>query len=248
MHYRPSKLRTGPIVELSYPQGTLQALSEVLDADWRIPIDSVLQRTRTKLEAKKAQDDAEASFVHYLDADLRERMALTLAWERGTGRRVPHGHVIVLLDGKQFDPKTSDLQLENLYCLPRHELIRWLGFVRTPIDVHVAQLERSVMHLKTSDDVKTTLLGVLAQLVDPKKPLDLVRQRAICETVQTLVGVLKADIAYIRAVDGDGVLPFFEPARREAQKHREAAGRRPPLLSGPSASHPWRGLGGRDKG
>lgn len=100
--------------------------------------------------------------------------------------------------------------------------------------------------MDTSDAVKKELLGVLAKLVDPDQAPDIVRQRAMCETVQTLVGLLKVEVAYIRAVEGDGVVPFLEGAHQEATERTKATSKA--LFTGPPPSHPWRGLGSRDKG
>lgn len=99
------------------------------------------------------------------------------------------------------------------------------------------------MALDTSDKVKQKLLDVLEQVTDPNQKPDLIRQRAVCETVQTLVNMLRVEVAYIDAVEGDGMIPFLEPVRQEAERKRLAKKRRQGLLAGPAADHPWRGLG-----
>jgi hypothetical protein len=243
VHRKRSQPRLGPVVELTYPEGTLQALAELIDSDRRVPLDSELQRLRSNLDAKKpSRLRLTVGEIHRMEEERRERLALAHAWRKRTRTQVPPGHVVILLDGDPENPRTEDL-----YCLPRHLLASWMRIVRTPMEAHVAALEEEIMTLRTSEDVKKKLLDVLDQLVDTTKPPDYLRQRAICETVQTLVGMLKVEVAYIRAIDGDGLVPFLEPAREEAKARRETAGRRTPLLGGPSPGHPWRGLGSRDK-
>lgn len=228
-------------MQLTYPEGTLQALSELLDADRQVPMDSLLRHAKLKLDIKPEEGHNWPTIIHRMEEERHERLALVFAWEGAAGRSLPPGYSVVLLDGDK-----SNLRQENMYCMPRHELAEWLGYVRVPIEIEVDRLEQEIMAIHTSEDVKNKLLGLLDQLVDPTKPPDIVRQRAICETVQALVGVLKVEVAYIRAVDGGDSFGFLEDARHEAQKRRDSA--RDPLLAGPATNHPWRGLGSRGKG
>ena len=98
------------------------------------------------------------------------------------------------------------------------------------------------MALDTSEKVKQKLLAVLEQVVDPDQKPDLMRQRAACETVNTLIGLLRVEVAYLHAIEGDGVIPFLEEARQQISEKRTAAKKKRALL-GPPADHPWRGLG-----
>jgi hypothetical protein len=168
----------------------------------------------------------------------RFAFAHVLSWENAHGRKVPPGHVIVNLDGDRLN-----LSPDNLYCLPRSDLLNWARFVMQPVEILIDRLWRDIMALDTSDKVKQKLLNVLEQVIDPDQKPDLVRQRAVCETVQTLVNLLRVEVAYLHAIEGDGAIPFLEPAREEAQRRRLSSRKRRGLLSGPAADHPWRGLG-----
>jgi hypothetical protein len=135
------------------------------------------------------------------------------------------------------------LEPSNLACLPRKDLLHWARFVRCPVELRVDRLYREIMALDTSDKVKQKLLDILDQVLDPNQKPDLIRQRAACDTVQTLVNLLRVEVAYIAAVEGDGVIPFLDGTRQEVVKRKEAARKRRGLLAGPPADHPWRGLG-----
>lgn len=162
-----------------------------------------------------------------------------LAWEQARGRKVPKDHVIVNIDGNYLNTAPS-----NLHCIPRSDLLNWARFVQFPVEVHVFKLTNEIMALDTSDKVKQKLLDILDQIVDPDKTPDLVRQRAACETVNTLIGLLRVEVAYLHAIEGDGVIPFLEGARQEMLKARTTGRqKRNPLLRGPTEDHPWRGLG-----
>lgn len=162
-----------------------------------------------------------------------------LSWERVHGK-IPADHVVVNIVGDYLNTEPA-----NLHCLPRRDLLDWARFVQNPVEWHVDKLWRKVMDLDTSDKVKQQLLNVLEQVVDPDKKPDLVRQRAVCETVQTLVALLRVEVSYLHAIEGDGVIPFLEGARKEMLKAREEGRqrRRNTLLKGPADRHPWRGLG-----
>lgn len=167
----------------------------------------------------------------------RFAFAHVLSWEKAHGRKVPPGYVIVNLDGDY-----TNLDPDNLYCIPRTDLLNWARFCMCPVEVHVENLWRKVMALDTSEKVKQKLLAVLEQVVDPDQKPDLMRQRAACETVNTLIGLLRVEVAYLHAIEGDGVIPFLEEARQQISEKRTAAKKKRALL-GPPADHPWRGLG-----
>lgn len=240
------KNQLGPVVELTFPRFALAELAELID-DWRTPLDTVLNQLRQKRRrgAPEALHQNGGRVIRKLTdkSDERGRMvfAQVRAWEKGSGQRLPAGHVVVLIDGD-----ASNLQFENLYCLPRRELIGWMAFARRPIEHYVERMEKEIMSLDTSEAVKKQLIRILDQLADPNQKPDIVRQRAICETVQTMVGLLRVEVAYIRAIEGDGVVPFLEAAHEEAVK-RQAATRRA-LFPSPPPNHPWRGLGNREGG
>jgi hypothetical protein len=165
-----------------------------------------------------------------------------LSWEQSRGRKVPKDHVVINIDGDYLNTAP-----DNLHCIPQRDLLNWARFVQQPVEVHVFKLTNLIMALDTSDKVKQKLLEILDQIVDPDKKPDLVRQRAACETVATLVGLLRVEVSYLHAIEGDGVIPFLEGARQEMSKRREESRkkRRHPLLGGPAGDHPWRDLGDR---
>lgn len=74
---------------------------------------------------------------------------------------------------------------------------------------------------------------MITQLVDRTRVPNIVRQRASCETVQTLVGLVEVEVFYIRAVDGVGVVPFLEGARRAGTQPPLAGPRRPRQADAP---------------
>lgn len=168
----------------------------------------------------------------------RFAFAHVLEWEKSTRRKVPTTHAVVLIDGN-----ADNLEPDNLYCLPRSELLRWARFIRQPVEVTVDQLWRDVMALDTSKKVQQKLLDLLERVVDPDQPLDVMRQRAACETAQTLINLLRTEIAYIHARGGDGEIPFLDEAREANKRDQANYKRRQGLLAAPAADHPWRGLG-----
>lgn len=235
---RKSPPKLGQVIELSLPGFVLAELGDLLD-DWRTPFLSSFRKLRRKRHAEVTR--TERRIVRKLEQEERRRVAFAhvAAWERGSGQSLPPGHVVLFIDGDK-----SNIEFDNLYCLPRRELVGWMAFVRHPIEAYVYRMEEEIMSLDTSEAVKKELIRVLDQLVDPAQKPDIIRQRAICETVQTLVGLLRVEVAYIRAIEGDAVVPFLEDAHEEAVR-RQAATKKA-LFRGNSPSHPWRGLGGRD--
>ncbi|HEX2544398.1 MAG TPA: HNH endonuclease [Ramlibacter sp.] len=171
----------------------------------------------------------------------RFAFATVLAWEAASGRKVPTTHAVVLIDGD-----ADNLEPDNLYCLPRSELLAWARFIRQPVEVTVDQLWRDVMALDTSAKVQQKLLDLLERVVDLEQPLDIMRQRAACETAQTLINLLRTEIAYIQVRGGDGEIPFLDEAREANKRHKANHRRRQGLLAGPAEDHPWRGLGSKE--
>jgi hypothetical protein len=208
-----------------------------------------IQRKRVrkvrKLNKRAARRESSQTFVHKIRTGIEQ--CVQLAFAHGVRREsspsivIPDGHVVVFLDGDG-----SNTEAGNLYCLPGRELTNLMNFARKPVEAFVDRLEKKIMPLDTSEAVKKELLGVLDQLVDKTQTPDIVRQRAICETVQTLVGLLKVEVTYIRTIEGDGVVPFLEAAHEEAIKRTTAT--KKALFHSPSPGHPWRGLGDRNKG
>jgi hypothetical protein len=240
----------GEVIELMYPETLGKVLAEFIGVSEnsvrhyvkarklfkgrnRKPIGYTTLYSQRRLVVKMNDDHPQQ---HH-----RFAFAHVLSWEKASGRKVPDGHVIINLDGDKLN-----IDPENLYCLARSDLLNWARFVQKPVEVWVDKLWREIMALDTSGKVKQKLLDVLEQVVDPNQKPDLMRQRAVCETVQTLVNLLRVEVAYIAAVEGDGAIPFLEPVRQEAEIRKAAAKKRRGLLAGPPADHPWRGLGASD--
>jgi hypothetical protein len=96
------------------------------------------------------------------------------------------------------------------------------------------------MALNTSEAVQQKLLDQLDRLLDETRPVDLHRARLVCETVQTAVNLLKVEIDYLRAIEGDGKIPFLE-TKHTAKARQKKALPSDPLLRGPALDHAWRG-------
>lgn len=234
----------GEIITLLYPDSTAKALAEVLGTTEKSVHKYAARRQIRKLPGLRSRPFGAERVTQgdYLvrkctdDPDFNKRFlyAHVLAWEKHHRRTKPTGHVIVILDGdkRNFEP-------DNLYCLPKSQLLAWMRFISAPVEVHIDRLWRKVMALDTSEAVKTKLLEQLEKLVDPDKPVDIHRQRAVCETVQTLVNLLKVEVDYLRAIEGDGKIPFLETKHTEKARLKKLP--RNPLLSGPALDHVWRG-------
>lgn len=237
----------GEVIELMYPETLGGKLAEFLGLSENSVRHYVktrkLQKGRNRKPLGYTTLYSQGRLVVKMNDDhpqqhRRFAFAHVLAWEKASGRKVPTGHVIINLDGDPYNTEP-----DNLYCLPRSDLLNWARFIMQPVDVLLDKLWREIMALDTSDKVKQKLLSVLEQVTDPDQKPDLIRQRAVCETVQTLVNLLRVEVAYIDAVEGDGIIPFLEGTRQEAVKKRAEVRRRRGLLAGPAADHPWRGLG-----
>ncbi len=207
--------------------------------DWRRPIKAPASATRQL--GHQAPERGNRFIRNQMgESEVRRPLAFASAadWEALTGQQVGSGAVLLCLDGN-----SNNLGDANVYCLPKVELSAIIVFTRIPLELRLARLEEEIVALDTSDAVKKELLRVLEQLTDQNTRPDIVRQRAICETVQTLVNLLRVEVAYIRAIDGDAVVPFLEPAHEEALKRKAAT--KKAIFQGPAPDHPWRGLGSR---
>lgn len=249
---RTSKRRITPelgeMVELMYPQATGQAIADALGLTDKSVYHWVGRRGIRKGIVSRAKPMGSERVTHgnYLvrkctnDPDMNKRFlyAHVLAWEEHNGRKKPLDHVVVFVDGdkRNFRP-------ENLYCLPKSELLKWMRFVSAPYEIHADRLIRRIMTLETSDAVKRKLLEQVEKLLDPDQKVDLHRARMVCETVQTAVNVMKVEIEYLRAIEGDGKIPFLETPHTAKARLKKLP--RDPLLNGPAEDHPWRGLGSR---
>lgn len=251
-HVNPAKGRRrtpeiGELIELLYPVTTARALAEALGTSPK----AVYMFANTRGIAKQTRSRkpigytrTHLGYLHQKVSDAEGQsfcFAHVLAWEAHAGIKKPLDHVVVFLDGDRLN-----FAPQNLYCMPKSELLGWMRFIRYPIDVHVDRLWRKVMALNTSDKVKQKLLDVLEQVSDPNQKPDLIRQRAVCETVQTLIGLLRVEVTYLQAIEGDGAIPFLDGVRRDAKKRKATANKRRGLLAGPPTDHPWRGLGSKN--
>lgn len=86
---------------------------------------------------------------------------------------------------------------------------------------------------------------MLENLDDDAKPLDIARQRAVCETAQTLINSLKVEVELHAMLRGAIDVPFIESQSNE-RSHADDTARTPvdrsaaALASGPSPDHVWR--------
>lgn len=238
----------GELIELCYPEVATKQLADALGISTRQLFNAAMRRGIKKafgFGTSRRPLGYQRTHLKYLETKIshdgpknqRFAFAHVLAWEEKNGRKKRADEVIVFLDGDR-----TNLSEKNLYCMPKAQLLGWMRFIRYPVEVHVHRLWSKIMALDSSDAVKQKLLDVLDQIVDPEKQPDLIRQRAVCETVQTLVGLLRVEVAYLQAIEGDGKIPFLEPSRQRAVEEKNASRNRR-QLAGPSPSHPWRGLG-----
>lgn len=92
------------------------------------------------------------------------------------------------------------------------------------------------------------LFKVLEALDDDTKPLDIARQRAVCETAQTLINSLKVEVELHAILQGSIDVPFIESQSSERPSSADSMGRsltpvernQGVLTAGPGAGHPWR--------
>lgn len=129
----------GEVIELMYPETYGRALAEFVGVSEysvrhyvktrklqkgrnRKPIGYTTLYSQRRLVVKVNDDHPQQ---HH-----RFAFAHVLAWEKAAARKVPSGHVIVNLDGDRFN-----LDPDNLYCLPRRDLLNWARFVMQPAEV-----------------------------------------------------------------------------------------------------------------
>jgi hypothetical protein len=234
----------GEIIELLYPVSTAKALAEVLGTTTRSVHHYAWRRKLLKRRTYRINPiGAERSYGGYVyrktneepDCKKRVMMAHVDEWEKQHGRKKPAGHVVVFVDGDKLN-----FEKDNLYCLPKSQLLAWMRFISAPVEVHVDRLIRRIMGLKTSEDVERKLLEQLEYILDRENNVDLHRQRMVCETVNTLVGLKRLELDYLRVIEGDGKIPFLETKHTEKARLKKLPA--DPLLRGPAADHPWRGL------
>lgn len=91
-------------------------------------------------------------------------------------------------------------------------------------------------------DVRRHLFAQLEALADTTKALDLDRQRAVCETAQTIINSAKVEVDYLKVIAGAGEIKFLETPDPADGEETQALPAPPkdPLASGPAAGHPWR--------
>lgn len=92
---------------------------------------------------------------------------------------------------------------------------------------------------KTIADVRDHLFTLMDQLADMSREPNYERVRASCDVAQVIVNTVRVQVDYLRAVNGDGEMPFLdEPRAPTAIEPGRAAV--DPLTSGPAGEHPWR--------
>lgn len=101
------------------------------------------------------------------------------------------------------------------------------------------------MSKRNIESLRGHLFKVLENLDDDSKPLDIARQRAVCETAQTLINSLKVEVELHAMLRGAIDVPFIESQSNE-RPHADDASRTPAdrgtavLSSGPGPDHIWR--------
>ncbi|MGF6526053.1 hypothetical protein [Variovorax sp. PvP013] len=103
------------------------------------------------------------------------------------------------------------------------------------------------MSKRNIESMRGHLFRVLEALDDDTKPLDIARQRAVCETAQTLINSLKVEVELHAMLRGAIDVPFIESQSSERPNSADRSPARAPvernqsaLTAGPSPSHPWR--------
>jgi len=101
------------------------------------------------------------------------------------------------------------------------------------------------MSKRNIESLRGHLFKVLEALDDDTKPLDIARQRAVCETAQTLINSLKVEVELHAILQGSIDVPFIESQSNErpniADRATTPAERNQgALVGGPGANHPWR--------
>jgi hypothetical protein len=104
------------------------------------------------------------------------------------------------------------------------------------------------MSKRNIESMRGHLFKVLEALDDDTKPLDIARQRAVCETAQTLINSLKVEVELHAMLRGAIDVPFIESRSSERPNSADSANRiltpaernQGALVAGPGAGHPWR--------
>lgn len=120
------------------------------------------------------------------------------------------------------------------------------------------------------ETLREHLFKQLDLLSDPSAKVDMERARMVAELSQTVINSVKVEVEFAKVVKGATTLPFIEsqpesverpysppalaaaPAGSQRAEPEQEDGQLPraslmqqALESGPSADHPWRGLGTR---
>lgn len=106
------------------------------------------------------------------------------------------------------------------------------------------------MSMRNIETMRGHLFKVLESLDDDTKPLDIARQRAVCETAQTLINSLKVEVELHAMLRGAIDVPFIESQSNEHPNsddpERAVGDRNAALLaSGLGSDHRWRKSTGR---
>jgi hypothetical protein len=101
------------------------------------------------------------------------------------------------------------------------------------------------MSKRNIETLRGRLFKVLQTLDDDTRPLDIARQRAVCETAQTLIDSLKVEVELHAILRGAIDVPFIESQSSErpnsAEPARTPGDRNAALLAaGPNPEHVWR--------
>lgn len=101
------------------------------------------------------------------------------------------------------------------------------------------------MSKRNIESLRGHLFKVLETLDDDSKPLDIARQRAVCETAQTLINSLKVEVELHAILRGAIEVPFVESQSQERPHSNDPSTtpnhrRSDPLSQGPAADHVWR--------
>lgn len=86
---------------------------------------------------------------------------------------------------------------------------------------------------------------MLEALDDDTKPLDIARQRAVCETAQTLINSLKVEVKLHAILQESIDVPFIESQSNERPSSTDQTltpeeRNQGVFVGGPGANHPWR--------
>ncbi len=72
---------------------------------------------------------------------------------------------------------------------------------------------------KNLEDLREHLFATLDALRDKNKPMEIERAKAISDVAKQVIESAKAEVAYVKAIGGDGVrLPVFKALPDETKK------------------------------